>query len=156
MESSCSSGRRLFLKFFSLFGITAGNLTLLQMFFSGCESDTKKTSNNNSLDFDITNEPSLSTDGGAAKKVFGDLNSGKPVLMIRKDSDTFIVLTTVCTHLGCEVELPDKVSGIITCPCHGSQYSAEDGLVLQGPAETPLTLYTSSFNSSKNILTIYF
>jgi len=41
----------------------------------------------------------------------------------------------VCTHAGCTV---DFQSGVIACPCHGSEFDANTGAVLRGPAATPL------------------
>jgi Rieske Fe-S protein len=44
--------------------------------------------------------------------------------------------TAVCTHQACTVASvkDDRIS----CPCHGSAYSAADGSVLNGPASRPL------------------
>ena len=47
-------------------------------------------------------------------------------------------LRAECTHLGCLVQ-PDPATGGFSCPCHGSQYSA-DGEVTRGPAPYPLKL----------------
>ncbi len=44
--------------------------------------------------------------------------------------------TAVCTHQGCLVA--SVADNVITCPCHNSQFSAEDGGVIQGPAVTGL------------------
>jgi Rieske Fe-S protein len=44
--------------------------------------------------------------------------------------------SATCTHRGCTV---NRVSGgMIRCPCHGSQFSIEDGSVKAGPAPKPL------------------
>ena len=155
MDPSKTGGRRLFLKCLSLLGITVAGGSGMQLAFSGCESDKKKSSND-SIIFDITLEQSLSTVGRAAKVSIPELNNGKPVLMIRTTGESFVVLSTVCQHLGCEVNLPDKAGGTIECPCHGSQYSAEDGRVLRGPTQAPLKQFISSFSPSKNNLTIWF
>ncbi len=40
-----------------------------------------------------------------------------------------------CTHAGCK--LPSVTDGMLTCPCHGSQFGL-DGAVLRGPAVAPL------------------
>jgi nitrite reductase/ring-hydroxylating ferredoxin subunit len=58
-------------------------------------------------------------------------------LLIR-DATGIYAMTTVCTHMGCTVGLP--ISGTITCPCHGSQYSLA-GANLLGPATKPLVHY---------------
>lgn len=44
--------------------------------------------------------------------------------------------TAVCTHQGCLVS--QVVNNEIICPCHGSKFSASDGSVIQGPAQSPL------------------
>ena len=49
----------------------------------------------------------------------------------------FLAFTAICTHAQC---LVTSVSdGAIHCPCHGSQYSIEDGSVTGGPAPAALT-----------------
>jgi Rieske Fe-S protein len=50
---------------------------------------------------------------------------------------TFKAFSTVCPHAGCNVNKID--AGVISCPCHGSQFSVKDGSVVQGPATTGLT-----------------
>lgn len=44
--------------------------------------------------------------------------------------------SSVCTHQGCQVG--GVSNGVITCPCHGSQFDAATGAVKQGPATQPL------------------
>lgn len=48
----------------------------------------------------------------------------------------FAAFTAVCTHQGCLVNSVED--GTISCPCHGSRFSAEDGSVTGGPAPQPL------------------
>lgn len=49
---------------------------------------------------------------------------------------TFKAFSAVCTHRGCVV---DAVKGTtVSCPCHGSEFDAETGAVVQGPATVPL------------------
>ncbi|HSK55244.1 MAG TPA: Rieske (2Fe-2S) protein [Jiangellales bacterium] len=44
--------------------------------------------------------------------------------------------SSTCTHQGCTVA--SVADGVISCPCHGSRFSAEDGSVEKGPATAPL------------------
>jgi Rieske Fe-S protein len=53
---------------------------------------------------------------------------------------TFKAFSTVCPHAGCNVNKID--AGVITCPCHGSQFSVKDGSVVTGPATQGLTSKT--------------
>jgi Rieske Fe-S protein len=61
----------------------------------------------------------------------------RPVYVRRLVSGEIIAVLASCTHQGCQ---PEPVVDRLACPCHGSEFSFE-GLVLQGPAERPLTRY---------------
>jgi|SRR3954452_5220174 Rieske Fe-S protein len=61
----------------------------------------------------------------------------KKVVVTQPSKGTFKAFTAVCTHMGCIVS--QVSNNTITCPCHGSQYSAEDGSVMGGPAPAPLS-----------------
>jgi nitrite reductase/ring-hydroxylating ferredoxin subunit len=66
----------------------------------------------------------------------GVVLDGPQVVVTQPTSGTFKAFTAVCTHQQC---LAGSVkNGLITCPCHGSQYSATDGSVQRGPAQAPL------------------
>ncbi|MEV6849838.1 Rieske (2Fe-2S) protein [Actinoplanes sp. NPDC051411] len=49
----------------------------------------------------------------------------------------FKAFSKVCPHQGCDVNKVD--GGVISCPCHGSQFSVKDGSVVTGPAAHGLT-----------------
>ncbi|MEU6582143.1 Rieske (2Fe-2S) protein [Nocardia sp. NPDC046763] len=52
-------------------------------------------------------------------------------VVTQPNTGTFLAFSTVCPHQGCAV---NSISGgVITCPCHGSQF-ALDGALLHGPA----------------------
>jgi Rieske Fe-S protein len=44
-------------------------------------------------------------------------------------------------------------NGVITCPCHGSQYNL-DGTVRRGPAQFSLTRYLTSYDDATHQLTV--
>ncbi|OQX63835.1 MAG: hypothetical protein B5M51_04605 [Anaerolinea sp. 4484_236] len=56
--------------------------------------------------------------------------------VIRESDTDLVVLSSVCTHLGCTVYwLEDKQQ--YECPCHGAHFTAE-GEVIDGPPPRPL------------------
>jgi Rieske Fe-S protein len=65
-------------------------------------------------------------------KVFDD----QGVVVTQPAAGQFKAFSSKCTHQGCAVK--DVANGVIHCPCHGSQFSATDGSVKQGPATQPL------------------
>jgi Rieske Fe-S protein len=66
----------------------------------------------------------------------GAVNQDARVVVTQPAAGQYKAFTAVCTHQGCIVS--DVKNGIITCPCHGSEYSAADGSVKTGPAVSPL------------------
>ena len=54
----------------------------------------------------------------------------------RDDDGVLHVVSSVCTHLGCQVKW-NSAERSWDCPCHGSRFHW-DGTVLQGPAVKPL------------------
>jgi glycine/D-amino acid oxidase-like deaminating enzyme/nitrite reductase/ring-hydroxylating ferredoxin subunit len=57
---------------------------------------------------------------------------GEKVAGHRRDDGTLVAVSSVCTHLGCQVNW-NTAERSWDCPCHGSRFSP-DGDVLQGPA----------------------
>ena len=66
-------------------------------------------------------------------KVFKD----EKVVITQPSKGEFRCFSAVCTHRGCDVDSVE--GGTISCPCHGSKFSAEDASVKSGPASKPLT-----------------
>ncbi len=64
------------------------------------------------------------------------VTAGGGVVITQPAAGTFKAFSAICTHQGCTVS--SVSNNKIICPCHGSQYSATDGSVLQGPATAPL------------------
>jgi cytochrome b6-f complex iron-sulfur subunit len=61
-------------------------------------------------------------------------------LFVFNEADGFYVISSVCTHLGCNVK---RGGPGFACPCHGSQFD-DNGQVVQGPAPKPLPWYALS------------
>ncbi len=63
----------------------------------------------------------------------------------------FKAFSAICPHRGCMV---GKVSdNVIKCPCHDSEFSAEDGSVKKGPATKPLAAKQITVSGDTIILT---
>jgi Rieske Fe-S protein len=58
------------------------------------------------------------------------------VVVTQPTAGTFKAFSFECTHQGCPVTGVSE--GSITCPCHNSRFSIEDGSVEKGPATQPL------------------
>jgi thiosulfate dehydrogenase [quinone] large subunit len=67
--------------------------------------------------------------------IYKDPSDGAPDIVIRHQSGSLSAFSAVCTHTGCTVGF---ASGVIACPCHGSEFDPNTGAVLRGPAATPL------------------
>lgn len=87
--------------------------------------------------------PSASDEGAGELVAAADVPVGggvvleeQKVVVTQPAEGEFMAFTAVCTHQGCLVgSVKDNT---INCPCHGSQFSAEDGSVVTGPATAPL------------------
>jgi menaquinol-cytochrome c reductase iron-sulfur subunit len=55
----------------------------------------------------------------------------QPVYVTKNSQGALIVLSAVCTHLGCSVRWVDAENKFV-CPCHGGMFSGE-GKLLGGP-----------------------
>jgi thiosulfate dehydrogenase [quinone] large subunit len=66
---------------------------------------------------------------------YGDPTDGSPDILIRDEEGNLKAFSAVCTHAGCTVGYE---GGVIVCPCHGGEYSAETGEVIAGPPPSGL------------------
>jgi Rieske Fe-S protein len=66
----------------------------------------------------------------------GVVDPNRRVVVTQPTAGQFRAFDATCTHEFCLVTSVD--GGLITCPCHGSQFRIEDGSVARGPARQPL------------------
>lgn len=76
----------------------------------------------------------------------GTILAEQQVVVTQPAKGDYKAFSAVCTHQGCTVQT--IMDGKITCPCHGSQFSIEDGSVVQGPASQPLPELKASVQGS--------
>lgn len=88
--------------------------------------------------------PDLATTGRLVKL------SGQAIAIKRIDASTFDAYSMLCTHQRCVVNI---TGGQFVCPCHGSRFR-DDGGVLQGPAAQSLAKFTTSYEPATDLLTI--
>ncbi len=69
------------------------------------------------------------------------------VVVTQPVAGDFKAFSAICPHQSCTV---DKVADdVISCPCHGSTFSAADGARLGGPAPRGLTPLTATVSGSE-------
>ncbi len=120
---------------------------------------TTQPGTENTVRFDVSTEPALANIGGVVKKSFPPHNGGKPVFIVRTGDADFVVLSSRCTHEGCEVNQTTGTQA--ECPCHLAQYSLTTGEQTrppfgQGPNTGPLQKFQTTYDPQTKILTIYF
>ncbi len=71
-------------------------------------------------------------------------------VFIVRDGNSFLALSSVCTHLGCTVRTDASGTGFF-CPCHGSRYR-ENGKNYAGPAPKPLAVYELSLGPGGELI----
>ncbi|SHL80976.1 Rieske (2Fe-2S) protein [Actinacidiphila paucisporea] len=83
--------------------------------------------------------PDKAVELGAASEVpvgGAKLYRDDKVVVSQPRQGTFKAFSAVCTHRGCVVDSVDGTT--VSCPCHGSQFDAGTGAVVQGPATKAL------------------
>ena len=80
----------------------------------------------------------------------GKIIDAEKVVVTQPTKGTFKCFSAVCTHAGCTVS--GVSNGIISCPCHGSRFSATDGSVKGGPAPSPLAAKKVSVQGDSVVL----
>jgi Rieske Fe-S protein len=69
---------------------------------------------------------------------------GRPVVLARPDEFSVVAFSARCTHQGTTVEVSEGLE--LRCPNHGSEFRADDGSVVTGPATRPLEGLTATID----------
>jgi Rieske Fe-S protein len=80
----------------------------------------------------------------------GKIIDAEKVVVTQPTKGTFKCFSAICTHAGCTVS--GVSNGVISCPCHGSRFSATDGSVKGGPAPSPLAAKKVSVQGDSVVL----
>lgn len=96
----------------------------------------------------LADHPELARSQGALKVLpHGATN---PLYVLRLDNGQFAVISPICTHQGCTVDIQGPR---LVCPCHGSTYDRE-GRVLRGPAERSLANFTTTVSDGVLVIDV--
>jgi Rieske Fe-S protein len=105
----------------------------------GSDDDASGSSTEQGADADA----GTSAGAGAALAKTSDIPEGggkvfkdEKVVVSQPTAGEYKAFSTICTHRDCPmIDLKDDV---LSCSCHGSQFSIADGSVKKGPATEPL------------------
>ncbi len=70
-------------------------------------------------------------------------------LFIFRQAEGFYAVSSICSHLGCNVKWQDNITGF-DCPCHGSTFD-KNGKNVSGPAPKPLKWYELTLTSDNKL-----
>jgi Rieske Fe-S protein len=134
------SGRREFLK---LCGCAAAGLAV-----SGCASVIAKpvTAIDGRIALRLADHPELALPNGSV--AIQPAGMSDPLFVLRNGDGSYSVLSPICTHRGCTVEV---AGDRLECPSHGSMYDRQ-GKVLQGPAERALTKFAATVQGDRLVI----
>ncbi len=115
---------------------------------SGCASVVahQVTPSDGRVALRLADHPELSAAGGSL--TIQPRGREDPLLVLRLDDREFAVLSPICTHRGCTVEV---AGDRLECPCHGSTYDRK-GTVLGGPAERALARYAAHVDGERLVI----
>ena len=126
--------------------IGTGTFFILPAASVSCEKDPVVNGGTNKhieIDLDDPTYVNLKTAGGFVIV--------KQVIVANTGNDTFVAVSSICTHQGCTIGF-NAANNTFPCPCHGSIYDSA-GNVLQGPTVTALKRY--GVKMTGNILLIF-
>lgn len=134
------SGRREFLR---LCGCAAAGVAI-----AGCASVIAKpvTAIDGRIALRLSDHPELAQPNGSV--AIQPQGMPDPLFVLRTGDGAYSVLSPICTHRGCTVEV---AGDRLECPCHGSMYDRQ-GKVLQGPAERALTKYPATLQGGQLVI----
>lgn len=86
--------------------------------------------------------------GSVRLRVTGMPTSFAEIIVSRLENNQFFAVTSRCTHQQQTVSAMNVTTRRLVCPAHGSQFNP-DGSLVNGPANSPLTRYNTTFDGNK-------
>jgi cytochrome b6-f complex iron-sulfur subunit len=115
---------------------------LASLVAGGCASLVTRTVTpvDGRIELALAHYPELLDESGSLKVL--PEGHTEPIYVLSLGGGAYSVLSPICTHLGCTVEIEGER---LVCPCHGSTYDRA-GAVLRGPAQDPLARYRAQLS----------
>jgi 3-phenylpropionate/trans-cinnamate dioxygenase ferredoxin subunit len=66
---------------------------------------------------------------------------GGIVVAVAHTEEAWFAIDDTCTHRQCSLAEGEIYEGVVTCPCHGSEFDLSSGEAVNGPAEEPVRTY---------------
>jgi Rieske Fe-S protein len=124
----------------------AAALTSQMMGFEARASSGKPPLPMTPIVLDLTNQEYAElANVGKAMKIPNPHDAKKPIIVTRVSETDVAAFSSKCTHLGCEVKLPEN--NVIDCPCHHSKFNLS-GKVIRGPAGKDLPAFSATLQGT--------
>ncbi|MGP3963768.1 Rieske (2Fe-2S) protein [Nonomuraea sp. 3N208] len=69
----------------------------------------------------------------------GKLIEDLKIVVTQPTHGVYKAYSAICTHMGCALSTPED--NVIKCACHGSEFAADSGKAIKGPATDPLAAF---------------
>jgi nitrite reductase/ring-hydroxylating ferredoxin subunit len=106
----------------------------------------------------LANESELQKIGGAIRRSFGaNMNSNRPVIVVRTAQDKFRAMSSYCPHEGGSIGVPTGNKAI--CPKHGAEFGLSEGNFAQnigGESSSAAQTFNVTYNDTAQSITIEF
>ena len=110
-------------------------------------------SSNNIYTLSFSQFAALQNSGGSVHISVAATSGQQDLFVTRVSSTSVVAVSTVCTHQGCTLNTFDSNAQQYACPCHGSVFNANGGVVT-GPANQALQSFSGTISGSGVQLTI--
>lgn len=151
--------RRQFIRTLGLLPVVSGAV-IMSVCTSGCSDEDNPNSplTGEKVTLILANESELQKIGGAIRRSFGaNMNSNRPVIVVRTAQDKFRAMSSYCPHEGGSIGVPTGNKAI--CPKHGAEFGLSEGNFAQnigGESSSSAQTFDVTYNQTAGTITITF
>lgn len=150
--------RRQFMRTMGALPIVSGAV-IMSMCTSGCSDDSATSPlTGEKVTLILANEPNLKDINGSIRRAFGaNMNSNRPVIVVRTAQDKFRAMSSYCPHEGGSIGNPSGSKAI--CPNHGAEFGLSEGNFAQnigGQSSPAAQTFVVTYDQPAGTITITF